>query len=744
MNYEDQNTQEDYAAEFRSDVVQFQNNRNDVALFGVCRHGYELRVEIPVELRSHVWVAALTNYINNEQFNLSTRRNAKTAFEYLLKIFSDKPDFDMGVIGFVYLEYLKKLRLKENTIHKLNQVCRSLFTGLADSTDNFEMKVIIRDAAGRAGPGRKDSWGNWPRFEKPEDIPRDSLACEFGSALDATNEAFLSAFVEFNQAFITEWNSIRDQLRTEHTELHTRLVEFVESVGIENLNRLQSYRNVYGARENKKKNLTADDLRVYEQIVALNFEIMLTLDNAFLNCLAFGATARAIKKPIIAWAQKFEWTKFDTQTFVKAFFSDTGTLESYYPIISSKLCPKLPYNLLSFLQVSEEEQMCFMWLLAMYRAPLSGMQRLKLDEIDINDRNYYVDVFKGRQGKTENPNFPINSPQGRTLKLYLKSLEEQTLPTKGIPKDRVVGKFNNNRFQLVNIWNFSFAYFFTINDEDGSTKKVSKYDVGFTSMTDVAFNLVRDTFLHMLEKPNVGRPSLAVTKFSQAYLNADQSKRGDFQKSNSMANFTYDEEDPVLADIAARKNFHSFETQNTVYRARSRDKLVLKMGDDLGLAVNAEMGNIIDEILAKKLDPDTGETRVLTHDEYRSAIGMMDVDLDASPEALRLAAQAQNFIVEESGLIQKDGKVIVIDDAMTAFLMSEKMKHIEEAAGEGFTSLVNNFGREQIIAILTEYWLLEALYERLSVTSRHAAKKPPYSNLVGKFKFIPIVAGGVL
>ena len=68
----------------------------------------------------------------------------------------------------------------------------------------------------------------------------------------------------------------------------------------------------------------------------------------------------------------------------------------------------------------------------------------------------------------------------------------------------------------------------------------------------------------------------------------------------------------------------------------------------------------------------TQANRVLTHDEYRSAIGMMDVDLDASPEALRLAAQAQNFIVEESGLIQKDGKVIVIDDAMTAFLMSEK------------------------------------------------------------------------
>ena len=49
MNYEDQNTQEDYAAEFRSDVVQFQNNRNDVALFGVCRQGYGQRVEIPVD-----------------------------------------------------------------------------------------------------------------------------------------------------------------------------------------------------------------------------------------------------------------------------------------------------------------------------------------------------------------------------------------------------------------------------------------------------------------------------------------------------------------------------------------------------------------------------------------------------------------------------------------------------------------------------------------------------------------------
>ena len=48
-------------------------------------------------------------------------------------------------------------------------------------------------------------------------------------------------------------------------------------------------------RENTKKNLTADDLRVYEQIVALSAEIMLTLDNAFLNCLAFGATAKQSK-----------------------------------------------------------------------------------------------------------------------------------------------------------------------------------------------------------------------------------------------------------------------------------------------------------------------------------------------------------------------------------------------------------------------------------------------------------------
>ena len=47
--------------------------------------------------------------------------------------------------------------------------------------------------------------------------------------------------------------------------------------------------------------------------------------------------------------------------------------------------------------------------------------------------------------------------------------------------------------------------------------------------------------------------------------------------------------------------------------------------------MNAEMGNIIDEIL-EKLDPETGETRILTHEEYRSAIGMLDVDLEPHPK----------------------------------------------------------------------------------------------------------------
>ena len=52
-------------------------------------------------------------------------------------------------------------------------------------------------------------------------------------------------------------------------------------------------------------------------------------------------------------------------------------------------------------------------------------------------------------------------------------------------------------------------------------------------MTDVAFNLVRDTFLHMLEKAADSRPSLAVTKFSRAYLNADNQNAATFKNQTA-------------------------------------------------------------------------------------------------------------------------------------------------------------------------------------------------------------------
>ena len=124
--------------------------------------------------------------------------------------------------------------------------------------------------------------------------------------------------------------------------------------------------------------------------------------------------------------------------------------------------------------------------------------------------------------------------------------------------------------------NFKFWNYFGVNADSSSFNKVTKNDVGFTTITDEAFNLVRDTVLQILDKPTNDRPSLVVTKFGQA-LSMRSKQRGDFQKSDSMSEFTYDRR-PALADIAARKNFHSLSTQDTVYRVRRVTKWCSKWG----------------------------------------------------------------------------------------------------------------------------------------------------------------------
>ena len=105
-------------------------------------------------------------------------------------------------------------------------------------------------------------------------------------------------------------------------------------------------------RQNKYA-LTADDLRDYEELVSLNSEILLTLDNAYLNCLAFGAVAK--HKHVDNWAQRNSCTKFDKQTFKRTFLSDTGIWKSYFSK-NKKINFTLPYNLLDFLQVSQKEK----------------------------------------------------------------------------------------------------------------------------------------------------------------------------------------------------------------------------------------------------------------------------------------------------------------------------------------------------------------------------------------------------
>lgn len=743
MNYETNKANEDYAAEFRSDLVKLNTQRNDQVFAGVNQSGRPELASVPEALQKNEWVTEIKNAVAVKNITSTQASFLRRVIEHILTILSEKPDVNMFTFGGSFLEQLKKAETSEDVIYRFNAMARTLFLEIAETTTDYQKKVIIREMAGKGNRGSNQRYGNWPKLSEPKKKPRKSLACTYGEIFNATNEQFLLAFTEFNLAFISEWNLLRQQLRNDHSDLYKDIVDFIKRVGVEHLDYLQTLGNIITTRSE----ISDENREDYEELITLSTRVLIALDRPILTCSAYAAMAG--QKHMPALVKEKGWSKFELNSFREVFVQD-GTLKSIVALSrqdngsTRAVEPTLFCDLKDFVQMSDEEKMCMSWLFATYRLPPSAINKIALSDVGTNDRNYFVRAYKSRNKKSENPSFPINSPQGRTLTTYLKSVGISPLGNRDKNDHLICERILRNRYSLANTPNFSFVELLAVaNASDENFRKVCKEDVGLTSMSDDSFNLVRDTFEHIRGLPSGKKTSLVPTMFSQAHVYAEEAKRGDFKKSKTMSDITYGEEDPVLADINARKNFHTLKTRNTVYRARSRDKLILKMGDDLGLAVNAEMQNIVGEILATKLDPENGTARVLTHDEYRTAIGILDNKMDASPEALRLAAQAQHFIVEESGIIQKDGQIIVLDDAMTAFLMSEKMRHIEDAAGDNFTNF-GNFGRQQIIAIWSEYMLLDELHERLSPESKLAANQPPYSNLRGKFKFSPLVAGGFL
>jgi len=721
----------DYAAEYRSNVQNVSGTLRGVARFGVNHLGNLQEVEIPSELQLHRYVGPMVTAINSPDAGIAISRvqKYKRAFEFILKVAANGIEPDWRYFGRVLLKRLKSELVSEYSIKEIMEDAKRLFNKAAEASDDVKLKREIRTIVG--GRGAKGlNGGYWPNLRAMESNPTKSLEDIFGDNLKYTNEKYIDALIDYASAFIRAWSDIRRRFRNEHPGLYAKIHEAVTRIGVENLKEIEKKRT-YSRRIQGWQD-------EWFELVSLNLEILVAMDDPFLNMIAMSQ-----------WRNAKSFERFAVAVDLPGKGA-AGFTEQLSRRTESRICPKtrwsiwkggkidvsinsrLMLSLLDFFGPTLEEEMCFIWLLASRRIQLSNTGRLKRTQINEDATGIWIRSYKGRNGKAENVCIKKNTKFGRALRAFVHDYDQH--PFREASSETLTSPYKSQRSCFKSTWNFhhlaiaSHLEGLGLYGLSGANLTVIKQI--YSSVIDVERNNGRAANYGDVEKKPI--KALLPSAVAQSHVYAEEAKRGGFTKSPTMQP-TYVREDFDENSRKAQNEFHTLETREEIYRARSKDKIKLKKGRAFAAAVSEEMANIATEIISAWEE----STSPLPISALVDAIGLRGATSEAPPETILAAAKVKKFIVEKSGLIRRDGNIYFFDSGLTARMMMEEVRHIE---GE----LEGLFATQDIDKALNAWaklCFLELLMKRFSpVSLKDALEK--YGHLEGKIPHAPISEGG--
>ena len=721
----------DYAAEYRSNVQNVPGTLKGVARIGVDSLGVVQEVGVPAQLRCHRYIGPMIAVINSPESGITASRvpSYKRAFEYIVKVAVSDEESDWRYFGRALLKRLKSELTSEYTIKASMDDAKRLFNKAADKSDYLKVKREIRTLIGGKGAKALDS-GYWPNLRAVERYPTRSLEDVFGDSLNYTNEQYIDAVTDYASAFIRKWSDVRKRLRHEHPELYAKICDAVTRIGVERLKKIERTQ-AYSPRVLEWES-------EWFEILSINIEILVSMDDAFLNAIAMSQ-----------WRKSIHFERFSSAVNL-AHNGAAGFADQLLKVTASCLYPKsqwsiwenggkgfslmsrLMFSLLDFLGPSLEEETCLVWLLASRRIQLSNTVRLKRAQIDEDATGIWIRSFKGRSGKAENVCIKKNTRMGRALKAYLWDYDQR--PSGSAVSEAMISPYRPQTARFTSTWNFHHLAF------SDHSEGLNEY-----GLSDASLMVVKQIYLSVVQvRRQNGRAfnfgdverrtakALLPSAIAQSHVYAEEAKRGGFIKSPTLLK-TYYSEDPDELSRKAKNEFHTVKTREEIYRSRSRDKVKLRKGRAFAAAVSEEMANISHDIIGEWEE----RTSPFSVSALVDFIGLRGSSLEAPPETILAAAKAEKFIVEKSGLIKKDGMIYLFDSGLTARMMMEEVRHIE---GE-LESLFATQDLDKAINAWAKLNFLELILKRFSAVSLKDASEK-YGHLEGRIPHAPISEGG--
>jgi len=443
--------------------------------------------------------------------------------------------------------------------------------------------------------------------------------------------------------------------------------------------------------------------------------------------------------------------------YLKQFVQENGSIRMAvrnfqglkYDLRVPSLCP-----LTVLLSPSLEEQYCFSWLLGSDRHQISNLMNMRLKDIQFHENTVstivQIESYKGRnqtntltqlkinqsfkryqqhrskQQNTPGENYKRNHTIFKGIKAYAddarsayctgafqrfeKQLDDcHLLPFIPTQPEFVKPweKYNPSDRNKTYHWSIKdgqehgFSFFIDLARENSLALSylLEKYD-GISAFIEWMSEIIRSNEetkpVHRTKKQEyVEGSTIGITPnvIAQSSVYAS-SKRAAFTIKPTLDLPKALDDDSELLRQAKKAN-HSIQVRQNVYLNRSTDKIKLEQEADFAGLVGEEMVKAASQVADHRLN----STSLFTLEEARKALGMTQGESSGSArETMEILEQArlEEFAIEKTGIISKDGQVIVVKSLIVCALIKAYIRHIDDGISDVFSSNEER-GRELIV-----------------------------------------------
>jgi hypothetical protein len=216
---------------------------------------------------------------------------------------------------------------------------------------------------------------------------------------------------------------------------------------------------------------------------------------------------------------------------------------------------------------------------------------------------------------------------------------------------------------------------------------------------------ILDTARRSVAKKQEAYRMITVGHLTQTTVYAKHAEQiGDFKVNDGYESRDISGDHDPMVDIDSRRQFHKPETRFYSYTLNSKDKIQLAKNTRFGAVVGAEILKAAEAVAWAK----ARKSESFGCEDLHEALGLnvSQKNADTNPKQLLEQASMQGYLIESSGLIQKDGQTYILKTPLVSGLMQGFIEHVDSQL-----DTLKDFSSERVKHVMAHRMFLSLVLE---------------------------------